>query len=115
MLCEDYHALSITFNSRFIILFGFLINVNKIVINYGKLNILFTETTLGVQLNAQDDPNSSFLTSMNLVLDIISKRIFHLWLQPDWLFKFFPQYKKHEEYIGVLHNFTDEVNYPNLY
>ncbi|CAH0727723.1 unnamed protein product, partial [Brenthis ino] len=67
------------------------------------------ETALGVKINSQDDSNSSFLTSMNIILDLVCERIFHLWLQPDWLFKLFPQYKLHQKSIKVLHDFTDEV------
>ncbi|CAH0727716.1 unnamed protein product, partial [Brenthis ino] len=67
------------------------------------------ETALGVQINSQGDSNSSFLTSMNIILDLVCERIFHLWLQPDWLFKLFPQYKLHQKSIKVLHDFTDEV------
>ncbi|XP_046960863.1 cytochrome P450 4C1-like [Vanessa cardui] len=67
------------------------------------------ETAMGVKVNAQNDSNSPFVTSLNQVLDIICKRIFHLWLQPDWLFKLFPQYSKHEACIKILHDFTDDV------
>ncbi|XP_050343067.1 cytochrome P450 4d2-like isoform X3 [Nymphalis io] len=67
------------------------------------------ETAMGVKLNAQNNSNSPFVTSLNQVLAIICKRIFHLWLQPDWLFKLFPQYSKHEACIKILHDFTDEV------
>nr|XP_026485702.1 cytochrome P450 4d2-like [Vanessa tameamea] len=67
------------------------------------------ETAMGVKVNAQNDSNSPFVTSLNQVLDIVCKRIFHLWLQPDWLFKLFPHYSKHEAGIKILHDFTDDV------
>ncbi|CAH2107550.1 unnamed protein product [Euphydryas editha] len=67
------------------------------------------ETAMGVKINAQKNSNSPFLTSLNEILDIVCKRIFHLWLQPDWLFKLFPQYYKHQRHIKVLHDFTDDV------
>ncbi|XP_039749255.1 cytochrome P450 4d2-like [Pararge aegeria] len=67
------------------------------------------ETTMGVKVNAQMDSNSPFLTCLASVLNIICERIFHLWLQPDWMFKFFPQYRKHQKYIKTLHDFTDLV------
>ncbi|XP_046960456.1 cytochrome P450 4c3-like [Vanessa cardui] len=67
------------------------------------------ETAMGVKINAQNDSNAPFLTSLNHLLDVVCKRIFHLWLQPDWLFKLLPHYSKHEACIKVLHDFTDDV------
>ncbi|XP_047526839.1 cytochrome P450 4c3-like [Vanessa atalanta] len=67
------------------------------------------ETAMGVKINAQNDSNTPFLTSLNLLMDIVCKRTCHLWLQPDWLFKLFPQYSKHEAGIKILHDFTDDV------
>lgn len=65
---------------------------------------------MGVKINAQSDPTSSpFLASMTSLLNIVCARIFHLWLQPDWLFKLFPQFNEHEKCIKTLHDFTDEV------
>ncbi|KAJ0180020.1 hypothetical protein K1T71_004611 [Dendrolimus kikuchii] len=62
---------------------------------------------MGVTVVAQGKPNSSFLESMNRVTNLICQRIFHLWLQPDWLYKLFPRYKEHQECIKIMHNFTD--------
>ncbi|XP_035459320.2 cytochrome P450 4d2 isoform X1 [Spodoptera frugiperda] len=67
------------------------------------------ETTIGVKINAQENPDSPFLRAMCDILNLICKRIFHLWLQPDWLFRMFPMYKKHQECIHAMHNFTDRV------
>ncbi|OWR40717.1 cytochrome P450 [Danaus plexippus plexippus] len=78
------------------------------VIGYG--GIFAPETAMGVKINAQSDPTSSpFLASMTSLLNIVCARIFHLWLQPDWLFKLFPQFNEHEKCIKTLHDFTDEV------
>ncbi|XP_068630264.1 cytochrome P450 4c3-like [Battus philenor] len=65
------------------------------------------ETTLGIKINAQVNP--PFLIAMKSVLNLICERIFHLWLQPEWLYRLFPQYAKHEECRKILHDFTDEV------
>ncbi|XP_075970358.1 cytochrome P450 4C1-like [Anticarsia gemmatalis] len=67
------------------------------------------ETTIGVKINAQDNPDSPFLHAMCRVLNLICQRIFHLWLQPDWLYSLFPQFKDHQKCIGLMHGFTDEV------
>ncbi|CAK1604011.1 unnamed protein product [Parnassius mnemosyne] len=67
------------------------------------------ETAMGIKINAQENPNAPFLRSMQSVLNLATERIFHLWLQPDWLYKFFPQYSKHKKSLKVMHDFTDEV------
>ncbi|KAF9798561.1 hypothetical protein SFRURICE_008294 [Spodoptera frugiperda] len=74
------------------------------------------ETTIGVKINAQENPDSPFLRAMCDILNLICKRIFHLWLQPDWLFRMFPMYKKHQECIHAMHNFTDRLlgKYPEI-
>ncbi|KAL0840546.1 hypothetical protein ABMA28_015764 [Loxostege sticticalis] len=67
------------------------------------------ETTMGVKINAQGNPNTPFLLAMNTLLPLVSERYFQIWLQPDWLYKFFPKYKHHELNKKKLHDFTDEV------
>lgn len=64
---------------------------------------------MGVKINSQGNPDTPFLKSMGTILNLVCKRIFHLWLQPDWLFKLFPMYKVHQENIAILHNFTNKV------
>ncbi|CAG5035852.1 unnamed protein product [Parnassius apollo] len=67
------------------------------------------ETVMGIKINAQENPNAPFLKAMQNILNLVTERVFHLWLQPDWLYKFFPQYSKHQKYRKVMHDFTDEV------
>ncbi|KAF9417875.1 hypothetical protein HW555_005172 [Spodoptera exigua] len=67
------------------------------------------ETAIGVKINAQGNPDSPFLRAMCDILNMVCKRIFHLWLQPDWLFKMFPMYKKHQACIKTMHDFTNRV------
>ncbi|XP_072940611.1 cytochrome P450 4c21-like [Epargyreus clarus] len=71
---------------------------------------LVTETALGVKLKAQDDPNVPFLTALNRVTNLLSERIFHLWLQPDWLYKLFRgKYTEHEKCRFTMRDFVAEV------
>ncbi|KAL0840547.1 hypothetical protein ABMA28_015765 [Loxostege sticticalis] len=67
------------------------------------------ETAMGVKINAQGNPNTPFLVSMNRILNLVCERIFHLWLQPEWMFKLFPQYTEHQECLAKMHGFTDDV------
>ncbi|KAL4708377.1 hypothetical protein ACJJTC_019613 [Scirpophaga incertulas] len=67
------------------------------------------QTAMGVKINAQNNPNTPFLVSMNRLLNLVCERIFHLWLQPEWLYNWFPQSKEHTECKIKMHEFTDEV------
>ncbi|CAF4776288.1 unnamed protein product [Pieris macdunnoughi] len=67
------------------------------------------ETAIGVQINAQDSQGNPILRALNESLRLSSERIFHLWLQPDWLYKFFPQYKQLLYHTKIVHDFTSEI------
>ncbi|XP_026328888.1 cytochrome P450 4C1-like [Hyposmocoma kahamanoa] len=68
-----------------------------------------SETAMGVKLHSQDDSKTPFLQAMTSMLNLVCQRIFHLWLQPDWLYKFMPQYVMHEKNKSILHDYTDQV------
>nr|QLI62189.1 cytochrome P450 40 [Streltzoviella insularis] len=67
------------------------------------------ETAMGIKMNTQSNPDSPFLKALSRLLNLVCERIFHLWLQPDWMFKLFPQYTEHQRCLNTLHAFTDEV------
>ncbi|XP_038210487.1 uncharacterized protein LOC119831263 [Zerene cesonia] len=67
------------------------------------------ETAIGIPLNTQDNNENPILTAANDALKYTCERIFHPWLQPDWLFKLFPQYRKLKKATKIIHDFTDEV------
>ncbi|CAF4776296.1 unnamed protein product [Pieris macdunnoughi] len=67
------------------------------------------ETAMGVHVNAQENHDNPILTATNRALYYVSERIFKLWLQPDWLYRWFPQYGKLVYYCKVLHGYTDEI------
>ncbi|KAM3962908.1 cytochrome P450 4C1-like [Aphomia sociella] len=66
-------------------------------------------TAMGVKLNAQENPNSPFLMYLNRILNLLCERIFHLWLQPEWLYRLFPQYIEHKKCVTEMHEFIDQV------
>ncbi|KPJ11285.1 Cytochrome P450 4C1 [Papilio machaon] len=68
------------------------------------------ETTMGIKLNAQNNPDNRFLRALKNILNFFCKRIFHLWLQPEWLYKFFHQYTEEKNYLKEMHDFVDGVN-----
>lgn len=65
---------------------------------------------MGIKLNAQNNPDNLFLTALKNMLHFICKRIFHLWLQPQWLYMLFPQYTKEKKYLKAMHDFVDGVS-----
>ncbi|CAH2075152.1 unnamed protein product, partial [Iphiclides podalirius] len=67
------------------------------------------ETVMGIKIKAQDNPKTPFLSAMQAILNLVCERIFHLWLQPEWLYKLFPKYSKYKKCVKVLHDFTNEV------
>ncbi|XP_013177583.1 PREDICTED: cytochrome P450 4C1-like [Papilio xuthus] len=67
------------------------------------------ETTMGITTNAQNNPNAPYLKALKNILNLVCERIFHLWLQPDWLYKFFSQSKSHQKYTKEMQGFVDEV------
>lgn len=71
---------------------------------------LIVETTMGVKINAQENKETPFLVAMNILLNLVCKRLFQIWLQPDWLYRLLPQYRQFQHYLHKMHSFTDEVN-----
>lgn len=65
---------------------------------------------MGVKINAQSNQDSPFLKAMNRVLNLITERIFHLWLQLDWMYRIFvSKYTEHQKCVNIMHGFTDQV------
>ncbi|CAH0407652.1 unnamed protein product [Chilo suppressalis] len=52
------------------------------------------ETTFGVNVNCQEDPNHPFLVQVEIMMEITSERIFNILQHPEWMFKLSPQYAK---------------------
>ncbi|XP_023951594.1 cytochrome P450 4C1-like [Bicyclus anynana] len=67
------------------------------------------ESTAGVKIYAQSKANSQFLTSLEEGLNIVCERMFHLWLQVEWLFRLLPQYTKYQKCIKHVLEFSDEI------
>ncbi|KAL4708417.1 hypothetical protein ACJJTC_019653 [Scirpophaga incertulas] len=67
------------------------------------------QTVMGVNINAQSNHDTPILVCMNRLLNMVCERIFHLWLQPDWLYKLFPQYKEYSEYKRRVYVFSDDI------
>ncbi|XP_041982348.1 cytochrome P450 4c3-like [Aricia agestis] len=72
------------------------------------LDIVF-ETAMGERMDVQHNPETPYLRARNVVMSIISMRLFKAWMQPDALFKLTPYYKLQKESIDLTHKFTDEV------
>ncbi|CAK1553504.1 unnamed protein product [Leptosia nina] len=67
------------------------------------------ETAMGTQIKAQQNQDNVILKAVNESLRLSCERIFHLWLQPAWLYWFFPQHAKLMYYTKIVHDFTDKI------
>ncbi|XP_023951640.1 cytochrome P450 4C1-like [Bicyclus anynana] len=67
------------------------------------------ESTAGVKIYAQSETNSQFLAALEDGLNIISQRIFNVWLQLEWLFRLLPLYTKYQKHVKYVYDFTDEI------
>ncbi|CRK95471.1 CLUMA_CG008940, isoform A [Clunio marinus] len=85
----------------------------------GKFNIfpitalctldIIGETAMGISFNSQSDNNSSYIKNVNELADIIHRRSYDFISRYDILFKFTPTYRRQQELIKLLHDFTDKV------
>ncbi|XP_050081704.1 cytochrome P450 4C1-like [Anopheles aquasalis] len=67
------------------------------------------ETSMGVQVNAQKDPNNEYANGVKLMSDFIFRRVFSVLRQFPSLFFLYPYAKEQARVIQQLHNFTNSV------
>ncbi|OWR43638.1 cytochrome P450 CYP4G25 [Danaus plexippus plexippus] len=72
------------------------------------LDIVF-ETSMGEKMDVQHWPDTPYLRARHTVMEILNKRLFKVWLQPDCLFKLTRYAKEQKKNIDLTHKFTDEV------
>ncbi|XP_048007489.1 cytochrome P450 4V2-like [Leguminivora glycinivorella] len=67
------------------------------------------ETTLGIDLNSQKNPEHSFLAAFDWLSQAIAKRMTSPWMHPDCVYQRLPQYKEFVYHRRNIHNFIDEL------
>ncbi|XP_061710968.1 cytochrome P450 4V2-like [Cydia pomonella] len=67
------------------------------------------ETTLGIDLNSQKNPEHSFLVAFDWLSQDVAKRMTSPWLQPDFVYQRLPKYEKFVYHRQNIHNFVDEI------
>ncbi|XP_045522476.1 cytochrome P450 4c3-like isoform X1 [Pieris brassicae] len=72
------------------------------------LDIVF-ETAMGKKMDVQNNSDTPYLRARNVVMSIISMRLFKAWLRPEPLFNMTSYSKIQKENIDYTHKFTDEV------
>ncbi|XP_046969491.1 cytochrome P450 4c3-like, partial [Vanessa cardui] len=72
------------------------------------LDIVF-ETAMGERMDVQHTPDTPYLRARHIVMTILNKRLFKVWLQPDFIFNLTPYAKQQKENIELTHKFTNEV------
>ncbi|KPM09401.1 cytochrome P450-like protein 21 [Sarcoptes scabiei] len=70
---------------------------------------IICEAAMGVQIEAQIDPESRYSKAVRKVLDLFTERFLSPWLWNDWIFSWSPTAKKQAETIDFLHRFTRTI------
>ncbi|XP_063619528.1 cytochrome P450 4V2-like [Cydia splendana] len=67
------------------------------------------ETTLGIDLNSQKDPNHRFLIAFDFVSQELAKRMVSPWMYPEFIYRLLPRYNKFVFHRKIIRHFVDEV------
>ncbi|XP_055525080.1 cytochrome P450 4c3-like isoform X2 [Wyeomyia smithii] len=70
---------------------------------------IFCETAIGFSIHAQNNSDSDYVRAHKEIGKIIRNRLQKIWLQPDFIFKRTDEFRKHQECLAVLHEFSDRV------
>lgn len=64
---------------------------------------------MGLKVNAQYDMNNSYIKAGMEELDVIYKRMFQIWLKPQWIFNLTSYARAEKKNIKILHEFTEAI------
>uniref|UniRef100_A0A336M080 CSON009392 protein n=1 Tax=Culicoides sonorensis TaxID=179676 RepID=A0A336M080_CULSO len=70
---------------------------------------IISDTSMGVNLNAQMDSTSPFILANQKMVEIVTQRAFNGFLAVDWIFRLTPYYKVHKECVELINKFVDDV------
>lgn len=87
----------------FIFYFSLLVLIDIHDFCFYKSFFLFLETTLGIDIQSQNEEHSEFLHKVHHILDITARRFFQPWIQPAFLFrlsKYAKPYYSSVEYLN---------------
>ncbi|XP_063696375.1 cytochrome P450 4d2-like [Culicoides brevitarsis] len=70
---------------------------------------IISETSMGVQLKAQQDPHSPFIEANERMTKIIDKRVYSGYLAIEWLFRLSSLYKQQVESLKFINDYVDNV------
>ena len=67
------------------------------------------ETAMGIQLNAQTDPESKYVKAVHATGELVMDRVFKPWLFNDFIYGLTKDSKVFKESLKIMHDFTDDV------
>nr|CAD7609873.1 unnamed protein product [Timema genevievae] len=70
---------------------------------------IICETAMGISINAQDGGSADFVEATRGMADIVVKRSFRPWLQPNLLFWLSSTGRSQRKYLNILQEMTDKV------
>lgn len=60
-------------------------------------------------MNAQGNTNNSYIQAGIEEMQLVCKRMYQIWLQPQWLFNLTKYAKTEKDNIKIMHDFTKAV------
>lgn len=66
-------------------------------------------SAMGTKMNAQEETDNEYVESIYLITELIMRRLFRLWLHPNFIYKFTSDGKKFDECLTKLHGYTRGV------
>ncbi|KAF4517615.1 hypothetical protein B566_EDAN002846 [Ephemera danica] len=70
---------------------------------------IISETAMGVQINAQQDSNSTYVSTLHELVNILMQRMFSPWLYPDFIYHLSSLGRRQRQCVKILHDFTRNV------
>ncbi|XP_065659338.1 cytochrome P450 4V2-like [Hydra vulgaris] len=80
----------------------------QVPIGLATLDII-CETSMGVKLNAQSQPDSDYVTAINILSEEIPRRFKYPWLWPDIIYKHLSCGKRYYKALDVAHKLSLDV------
>nr|AVM18972.1 odorant degrading protein 2 [Holotrichia parallela] len=70
---------------------------------------IICETTMGTSVNAQNDSDSAYVKSVNILLRILIERTFSTFLSNNFLYRFSTTYQEEKRALKVVHGYSRSV------
>ncbi|KAK7861806.1 hypothetical protein R5R35_000574 [Gryllus longicercus] len=70
---------------------------------------IISETAMGVELNAQEDKDSPYVSAVYEISELLAERAMRLWLYPDFIYFSTKRGKRFKRSLNILHSFSKKI------